>query len=131
MAMIYCRECGYKHSDKARACPKCGATHEDIITRNVNQMFHNKSIIIYLLLAIFTGVLGFHRLYAGKRKSGLIMCAMGLIIFGICTNPMSYIYLGWLTVLLGIGMWAWYMYDLIFALCHLSTPEAIFNNNKK
>ena len=29
MALIYCRECGAKISDKAVECPKCGATQND------------------------------------------------------------------------------------------------------
>ena len=30
MSMIYCGECGNKISDKAAACPQCGAPVQDI-----------------------------------------------------------------------------------------------------
>ena len=39
MALIKCPECGAKHSDKARACPKCG--------------YRNYSGLLILLLLIF------------------------------------------------------------------------------
>ena len=44
MAMIYCRECGAKYSDKAKACPKCGYAS-----------CGEKSALVYALLAFFWG----------------------------------------------------------------------------
>ena len=39
MAMIYCRECGYKHSDKAKVCPKCGAPSEETLSKKNLKFF--------------------------------------------------------------------------------------------
>ena len=46
MALIKCPECGAKHSDKARACPKCGY-------RNYN------GLIFVLIFALLINVFGF------------------------------------------------------------------------
>ena len=46
MAMIYCRECGAKHSDKANACPKCG----------YQAVCDGKSVLVYALLALLFGI---------------------------------------------------------------------------
>jgi len=98
MAMIYCRECGAKHSDRAKACPKCGYVEYDL----------NKSVIVYFLLLWFVGLLGAHRFYAGKTASAVVMLVLTLSVFGI--------------VITGI----WWLIDLIYAICNLGKPENLF-----
>jgi len=100
MAMIYCRECGYKHSDKAQKCPKCGYVSND----------WSKSIGIYLLLCWFLGIFGVHRFYAGKNGSGVAMFILSITVFGL--------------VVTGI----WTLIDFIIGICNISTPEKIFNS---
>lgn len=112
MAMIYCRECGYKHSDRARACPKCGAPNAETLSSKMNKLVDNKSIVVYLVLCWFVGILGAHRFYAGKNGSGLAILLMGTI--------------GWLLIVPGIAAVIWVIVDFITGLCHVSTPEVIF-----
>ncbi|MBR4859863.1 MAG: TM2 domain-containing protein [Alphaproteobacteria bacterium] len=112
MAMIYCRECGNKHSDKAKACPKCGAAFEATLTKQVNSLVNNKSVVVYLVLCWFVGIFGAHRFYAGKNGSGLAILLMGTI--------------GWLLVLPGIAAAIWVLVDFIVGLCHVSNPESLF-----
>lgn len=100
MAMIYCRECGYKHSDKAKSCPKCGYMEYDL----------TKSTVIYLLLVVFVGMLGAHRFYSGKTGSGIAMLILTLSGIGIIVSIF------------------WWLYDLIFAICNLGKPENVFDS---
>ncbi len=116
MVMIYCRECGYKHSSTARACPKCGAPNEETLTHKVNKLVDNKSMVVYLLLCWFVGILGAHRFYIGKNGSGLALLLMGTV--------------GWLLVVPGIAAVIWVIVDFITGLCHLSDPETIFAKKK-
>lgn len=98
MAMIYCRECGYKHSDRAKACPKCGYEEYDL----------TKSVAVYFLLLWFVGLLGAHRFYAGKTGSGLTMLILSLTVFGLIITSV------------------WWLIDLIYAICNLGHPENLF-----
>ena len=98
MAMIYCRECGYKHSDKAKQCPKCGYVEYDL----------TKSVFIYFLFLWFIGLFGAHRFYAGKTGSGTVMLLLTVSVFGL---PITMI---------------WWLIDLIYAICNLGKPENIF-----
>lgn len=116
MAMIYCRECGYRHSDKARACPKCGAPSDETLTKRMNKLVDDRSMVVYLILAWFLGVFGAHRFYAKKTSSAIAMLIMGTF--------------GWLLIIPGIAAVIWAMVDFIVGLCHVSDPEYIFNNNK-
>lgn len=112
MAMIFCRECGYKHSDKAKACPKCGAETGITLTKKMNKLVNDKSIVVYLILAWFLGIFGIHRFYAGKNGSGLAMLLMGTI--------------GWILIIPPIIAGVWALVDFIVGLCNVSTPENIF-----
>lgn len=125
MAMIYCRDCGYKHSDKAKACPKCGRAVFDA----------DKSIIIYLVLLWFFGVFGAHRFYAGKTHTGLAILIM--FLFGLFSFPILAVFIGaGANVLpiffLGLGLLAffvaciWVFVDFIAALCNIRHPDKIF-----
>ncbi len=75
---------------------------------NMQVYYSNKSKLIALLLVAFLGGLGLHRIYLGRRQSGLIMLALTLI--------------GSITTALGIGeailfvVSCWCLVDLI-ALC--------------
>ena len=103
MAMIYCRDCGAKHSDKADKCPKCGRVTNPDMTH---------SALVYALLALFLGTLGVHKFYAGKTGTGVAMLIMGTI--------------GWLLIIPGIIVVIWAFIDFIIGLCNLNTPEKLF-----
>lgn len=123
--MIYCRDCGYKHSDRARACPKCGREEVDL----------NRSIAIYLVWLWFFGVFGAHRFYAGKIKTGLGILV--LFLFGLLSLPVVAIFAhsgadASAMLLVGLGLitfaaaCVWVFIDFIVALCSIRHPERIF-----
>ena len=102
MAMIYCRECGARHSDKAKACPKCGY-------QNINM---EKSMLAYVLLTLFLGTWGVHKFYAGRSGEGIAMLLMGTI--------------GWLLIIPGIVVCIWALIDLIVGIININEPKKIF-----
>ncbi len=102
MAMIYCRECGAKHSDKAKACPKCGY-------QGINM---EKSMLAYILLVLFLGTWGAHKFYAGRTNEGIVMLLMGTI--------------GWLLIIPGIIVCIWALIDLIVGIININDAKKIF-----
>lgn len=123
--MIYCRDCGYKHSDRAKACPKCGRVVFDA----------DKSIVIYLVLLWLFGMFGAHRFYAGKVKTGLAILIM--FLFGLFSFPVLAAFAGAgvdvvAMLFMGLGLISffaaciWVFIDFIVALCNLRHPENIF-----
>lgn len=111
MALIYCRECGKKYSDRAHHCPHCGYIDARTL-RAINKLTNGKSIIVYLILNWFFGVFGVHRFYAGKTTSGIIMLILGLTFVGwIITAP-------------------WSLIDFIIGLFNATTPDKIFVSKK-
>ncbi|MBO4582788.1 MAG: NINE protein [Alphaproteobacteria bacterium] len=129
MAMIYCRDCGYKHSDRAKACPKCGRVVFDA----------DKSVVIYLILLWLFGVFGAHRFYAGKTGTGLAILIM--FLFGLFSFPILAAFASagadvGVMLFMGLGLIAffaaciWVFVDFIAALCNIRHPEKIFANKK-
>ena len=129
MAMIYCRDCGYRHSDKAKACPKCGRVTFDT----------DKSMAIYLILLWLFGIFGAHRFYAGKTGTALAILMM--FLFGMFSFPFLGLFMyadsdvaAMLLLGLGIvtffGACIWVFVDFIVALCNIKHPEKIFENKK-
>ena len=129
MVMIYCRECGARHSDKAKACPKCGYAAFNA----------DKSVAIYLVLLWLFGMFGAHRFYAGKTKSAIVILLM--FIGGILLYPMAILSFmghadsfGVLCLCVGvpaiIATGIWVFVDFIIALCNIKHPEKIFADKK-
>ena len=68
----YCSECGEKISDKAAACPKCGAAQPGADTER-------KSRTVAIILSVF--IPGTGQMYAGEFGKGvLIFCTSWLVI---------------------------------------------------
>lgn len=103
MAMIYCRDCGARHSDRARACPKCG---------RATASADDKSMVVYILLAFFVGSWGVHKFYAGRTNQGIAMLIMGTI--------------GWLLIIPGLVACIWAFVDFIVGLINVNQPNKIF-----
>jgi len=74
MALIYCSECGNQVSDKAASCPKCGAplSGEAISNQQPLMVTPPKSRSLAIVLALFLGGLGIHKLYLNKPGWGVI-----------------------------------------------------------
>ena len=106
MAMIYCRECGARHSDRAKKCPKCGYMEFNA----------EKSMIIYFVLLLFFGVFGAHKFYAKKIGQGIAMLLMGT--------------LGCLLIVPAVVVGIWFVADLIIFAINIEHPEKIFVNKK-
>lgn len=75
---------------------------------NMQVYYSNKSKLVALLLVAFLGGFGLHRIYLGRRQSGLLMLALSII--------------GGITSAIGIGeavlfiVSCWCLVDLV-ALC--------------
>lgn len=78
------------------------------MNNNIQVYYSNKSKLVALLLVLFLGGLGLHRIYLGRTQGGLVMLA--LTIIGTITSG-----LGVGGALLGIVS-IWCLVDLI-ALC--------------
>lgn len=93
----FCKQCGNRLEIDTQYCKKCGAKTESNSSQSHSQeniqpfpIESPKSAVIALLLGIFLGLFGIHRLYVGKIGTGLLM----LITLG------------------GLGIWL--LVDLIF-----------------
>jgi TM2 domain-containing membrane protein YozV len=79
MALIECSECGNQVSDKAAACPKCGApiAGETVGKQQSIAAAAPKSRSLAIVLALFLGGLGIHKFYINQPVLGflyLIFC---------------------------------------------------------
>lgn len=99
MALVECAECGKEISDKAAACPHCGAPvasaepkrggyYDDLPQHKPTQLVKSaKSRGIYIILGLFFGLLGVHNFYAGRLGVGvaqlLVTCILGWFVVGI------------------------------------------------
>lgn len=72
---MHCQNCGTVISDMAKSCPSCGHP-----TKNVSDL---KSKVVFVLLALFLGGIGVHRMYLGDWGLGiayLLFCWTGIPI---------------------------------------------------
>lgn len=65
MDNVFCTNCGTVMSRMSVACPSCGHPNKESKTGL-------KSKVIFVLLALFLGWFGIHRLYSGDIILGLI-----------------------------------------------------------
>lgn len=78
-ASKFCKHCGNNLTPDAQFCSKCGASIEADSSSSQMQSpcsikeSHQKSPIIVLILGLFLGVFGIHRIYVGKITTGLLM----------------------------------------------------------
>ncbi len=74
MALIECGECGNQVSDKAAACPKCGAPIAEKAVRKQQSIdvTATKSRSLAILLALFLGGLGIHKFYVNQPGWGFL-----------------------------------------------------------
>ena len=108
MAMIFCTECGKKMSSQAITCPHCGCPNKTL-GKSINGLYKGKkSIVVYLLLCWFLGIIGAHRYYAGKYGTAILMTVLTITFVGMFITCI------------------WALIDLIVGFCCLGTPEKIF-----
>jgi len=61
---MYCANCGKDMSESAKACPSCG--------HPVKLVDGLKSKVVFVLLALFLGAFGIHRMYIGDVGLGIV-----------------------------------------------------------
>jgi TM2 domain-containing membrane protein YozV len=78
-ASKFCKHCGNNLTTDAQFCSKCGVQIEtdssfpQIKKPHPSPKSHQKSPIVVLILGLFLGILGIHRVYVGKIYTGLFM----------------------------------------------------------
>lgn len=92
--MVFCRGCGKEIHETAVTCPNCGAPQAK---SSINS---DKKILPAFLLCLFFGYFGFHRFYAGKAGTGILM----IFTFG------------------GLGIW--FLIDLIMIIVGAFTDSS-------
>lgn len=83
MAIISCSECGGQVSDKAAACPHCGAPIASVTPTpelHIENRIPMKSTTIAALLCLFLGFLGTHYFYLGKKRAGFVLLLCNLLL---------------------------------------------------
>ena len=81
--IIRCSECGNEISDKARACPVCGALI-GIGGQAVSRSKSTKSLALFLAMCF--GCVGAHNFYLGNKIEGIIKIVLsffGMLIFTV------------------------------------------------
>jgi TM2 domain-containing membrane protein YozV/RNA polymerase subunit RPABC4/transcription elongation factor Spt4 len=73
----FCQNCGTQVNLQAEVCVKCGAR----LAKPEKNGISTKSRLATTLLALFLGVFGAHRFYAGKVGTAIVMLILGLIGF--------------------------------------------------
>ena len=81
MALVKCGECDREVSDKAAACPGCGApiNAQAPTVQQVQVVQIPKSRGVYIVLGLFLGLLGIHNFYAGYNGRGLAQLLVTLL----------------------------------------------------
>ena len=79
MALIQCTECGNSISDRAPACPQCGAPakHPWAATSDASSS-GPCSRGIYIIIGLLLGGIGAHNFYAGHHSVGALQLGMGV-----------------------------------------------------
>jgi TM2 domain-containing membrane protein YozV len=93
VALIYCTDCGNQFSDKAAACPKCGAPNNGgyIYVPNTNQRHgsihdqnkSDKDWVTLTVLCFFLGAFGVHYFYVGRVGKGVVFLILHWFTCGI------------------------------------------------
>ena len=115
---IFCPNCGVKLLIGLSFCPNCGAQtglHADVcqgcglrLAKLDTHRISTKSRLATTLLALFLGMFGAHRFYAGKSGTAIVMLILTLI--GVFT--LVFFAIG-LILIISVGIWAF----VDFILC--------------
>ncbi len=74
-----CPECNTPVDSSVSNCPRCGA-------QIPVQECGTKSMIVYMLLAIFLGIFGVHNFYAGYKTNAILQLLFTFSLFGIIVS---------------------------------------------
>jgi len=75
---MYCTNCGKSVADNSVSCVHCGHVFKPVSTSKA------KNKVVFVLLALFLGGLGIHRMYIGDWLLGilyLVFCWTGIPMF--------------------------------------------------
>jgi TM2 domain len=83
----FCPHCGAINQRKSSICLECGkapnSPHEATSPSDENAKISPKSEAVLLILLIFFGWAGLHRIYIGRMGSGILyLCTFGLFTLG-------------------------------------------------
>lgn len=114
MALITCTDCNREVSDRALACPGCGApiaaTASPALSVRVERPAKSRGT--YVILAILFGSIGIHNFYAGQFVAGGIKCGLVLLAFIIDATTGFY---SAFSLALAAVFWLWAIGEAIFS----------------
>ena len=103
--LSFCQNCGAQVGFETDVCVQCGAR----LAKPKKPRTSTKSRLVTTLLALFLGVFGAHRFYAGKVGTAIVMLILGLIgVFTVWFFAIGLIFI------IAVGIWAFI--DFIFCV---------------
>ena len=97
MALMSCGECSAEISDKAAACPKCGAPLRAPTAPQPVILARQHSRTVAIVLALFLGGFGAHKFYLGSPGLGivyLLFCWTFIPAIIAFIEALSYLFMG-------------------------------------
>lgn len=106
--LSFCQNCGVQVDCQADVCVKCRAR----LIKPEKPRTSTKSRLATTLLALFLGVFGAHRFYAGKVETAIVMLVLGLVgLFTIWVCGIGLIFI------IVVGIWAFVDFITAVAGC--------------
>jgi TM2 domain-containing membrane protein YozV/ribosomal protein L40E len=100
-----CSSCGAFIKEDAKVCTNCGAG-------KYPAGYKPKRVVTAILFWVFLGLLGGHRFYVGKVKTGILMLILFFLgSFGLFGGRQFYM----LIPLVGLGIW--WLIDFVLIFC--------------
>lgn len=92
MPLILCPDCGKQISDSAANCIQCGRPMRrasPVARAIIKQQESHCSRGVYIILALFLGLLGIHNFYAGHYLSGAAQLILNVLLFWTIIVPIA------------------------------------------
>ncbi|AHH11836.1 TM2 domain-containing protein [Borrelia coriaceae] len=87
---IYCMSCGKIIKKEASICIHCGIAPNTKDTKDTKCPCCDENKLTLMLLCVFLGWMGFHRLYTNNINTGILyMCTLGFLGIGVIFDLIS------------------------------------------